>query len=114
MTTADAKPRPRDLFAVYHLGLHPDGSHRFANVADIARLYATDTATVSAWLKEAAIDPDTVGSVEFNLSALHVDAMFLDRDAQAAFIDQAWQGYREALKTAVPGRFLHDHDYDDL
>ena len=108
------RPSARDLFALYHLGLHGDGRHGFVNLADVARMYNTDRKTAMSWLKDAAIDPDTVGSVAFNLSALHVDAMFVATGEQAGFIDKAWSGYRAALKQAVPGRFVHDHDYDDL
>ncbi len=105
---------PRELFALYHLGLDREGRHAFRNLIDVAKVYGTDAATVTQWLKQARIDPDTVATVDFNLSALHVDAMFLQRGKVQAFVETAWQGYLDALKEAVPGRFVHDVDYDDL
>ena len=109
-------PRPddRELFALYHLGLDTAGAHAFRNLADVARIYGTDRPTVTGWLKAAGIDPDTVGSVDFNLSKLHVDAMFVSADQVSTFIDEAWNGYRKARESAVAGTFVHDIDYDEL
>jgi len=109
-----SKPADRDLFAHYHLGLDANRVHRFANLADIARAYGVDRPTVQSWLSAARFDPDTVATVDYNLSKLHVDAMFVTAAEVESFIDDALAGYLEALKQAQPGTFQHDHDYDDL
>lgn len=108
------KPPAKQLFALYHLGLDAAGKHAFRNIGDVAKIYATDRATATSWLKTDGIDPDTVGSVKLNLSALHVDAMFVAAGELGAFVDKAWADYRNALETAVPGKFHHDIDYDDV
>lgn len=108
------RPHPRELFALYHLGLDPEGEHRFRNIGDVAKRYNVDRTTAMEWLVDARIDPDTVGTVEFNLSKLHVDAMFLDAELHAEFIVTAYDGYLVALESATPGHFYHDHDYDKM
>lgn len=112
-------PDPRELFAYYHLGLDRRGRHAFRNLADLAREYGTDRDTASQWLKSSGLDPDTVGTVDYNLSALHVDAMLLvadrvEQDRVDSFVAEAWKGYVEALSDAVPGTFHFDIDYDEL
>jgi hypothetical protein len=109
-----SKPTAKTLFALYPLGLDSAGKHAFRNIGDVARIYAVDRGTATAWLKAGGIDPDTVGSVEFNLSALHVDAMFVAAGELEAFVDKAWRGYSKARETAIPGKFHHDIDYDDV
>ena len=108
------RPTPIDLFAFYHLGLDADGSYRFRNVNDCAKRWQVDNATVQTWLREAAIDPETVGQVPFNLTRFHVDAQFVVADKARDLVQQAWRGYQDALRLREPGRFHHDVDYDDL
>lgn len=108
------RPSPIELFAFYHLGLDSDGSYKFRNVSDCARRYKVDNATVQQWLREAAIDPETVGQVPFNLARFHVDAQFISEDKKKALVQEAWSGYQQALRRRDPSRFHHHVDYDDL
>lgn len=108
------RPSPIELFAFYHLGLDSDGSYKFRNVSDCARRYQVDNATVQRWLREAAIDPETVGQVPFNLARFHVDAQFVGDAQKKALVQEAWRGYQQALQRRDPSRFHHHVDYDDL
>ncbi len=107
------RPNDIDLFAAYHLGLGPDRTYRFRNLAECARLWQTDPATLQRWLGAARIDADTVKSVSFNLTRWHVEAQFVTAADAPALVGEAWRGDQEALRGGRGG-FHHDVDYDDI
>lgn len=111
-----SRPRPsaKALFALYHLGVDEEGEYAFRNALDISRIYNQTPDIILNWTREGGFDPDTVGHVDFNLSRRHVDAQFAEPEQLQAIIDEAWAGYQEALKSADPEQFFHDHDYDKL
>ncbi len=108
------QPTPKALFALYHLGLDAAGTYKFRNMAQCARLLQVETAQLQALLAAAQIDADTVGHVEFALSKFHAQAQFVTPDTAAALIDEAWQGYQQALARIDRGQFFHSVNYDDL
>ena len=110
-----ARPAPKDLFALYHLGLDAQGSYRFRNLSDVARTCAASPETVLQWLRESRIDPDTISHVDFNLSKWHVEAQFVAAADAGALVQKAWDGYQAAARDRRdPERVFHDVDYDDI
>ncbi len=108
------QPTPKALFALYHLGLDADGAYQFRNMAQCARLLQVEVQRLQALLTAADIDADTVGHVDFALSKWHAEAQFVAPQAAAALIDQAWNGYQDALRRIDRGQFFHSVNYDDL
>ncbi len=105
---------PKALFALYHLGLDAGGVYAFRNMAQCARHLQIETQRLQALLAAAHIDADTVGHVDFALSKWHAQAQFVTPETAAALINEAWNGYQEALARIDTTQFFHSVNYDDL
>ncbi len=107
-------PTPKALFALYHLGLDASGAYKFRNLAQCARHLQVDTQLLQALLAAAHIDSETVGHVDFALSKWHANAQFVTPDGATTLVDEAWNGYQEALKRMDKSQFFHSVNYDDV
>jgi hypothetical protein len=107
-------PTPKQLFALYHLGLDAAGAYKFRNLQQCARHLSIDTQLLQSLLAAAHIDADTVGHVDFALSKWHAKAQFATPDTAQALVDEAWNGYQEALGRMDPSQFFHSVNYDDV
>lgn len=109
-------PQPRELFALYHLGLDQQGKYRFRNIEQCARLLQVEVGTLQKLLQAARIDAGTMGEVEYPLSTWHVEAQFVAQDGAEDLVNRAWTAYQEALQKAQlgSGKFHHTVNYDDL
>lgn len=109
------RPDPKELFALYHLGLDREGRYKFRNLAEVAKIYGVDNRQVLVWLQDDGTDPDTVKQVDYNLTKWHVEAQFVPPEGAADLIRTAWEGYQTARKSGKgSGQFHHDVDYDDI
>lgn len=114
MRDSSRKPSNVEIFALYHLGLDRSGVYRFRNLSDCARVYGVDPSTFMTWLSGAQLDPDMVGTVEFNMAKWHAEAQFVAATDAERLIAEAHAGYGEALRRRKPGTFFHAVDYDDI
>ncbi|MDB4967181.1 MAG: hypothetical protein JWN44_2870 [Myxococcales bacterium] len=108
--------RPDDftLFAEYHLGILSDGTAKFQNVGDIARLHHASVQEVQAWLAEHQIDPTTADDTDYDLPGQHAEAQVLamlgDAAATLEFARQVYAEYRARLGHKRIRTFEDDDD----
>jgi hypothetical protein len=109
-----SRPSPRELFALYHLGLDREGRYRFRNLHDCARAHGVDAATFEGWLRRHRLDAASVKRVDFNLAVAHAEAQFVAADRVAGFVAETWAAF-EAARAGRP--LTHDRldvDYEDV
>lgn len=102
------------LFALYHLGLDSDGNYRFRNFHECARSLKVDTETLERWLKAAKLDAESIGLVEFNMTAAHVDAQFTAQADVPTFIAATWSAFDTARSLAPRASIRMDVNYDAI
>jgi hypothetical protein len=104
----DKRPPRAELFGFYHLGLHPDGTYRFANANQVAAHYRVGPEAVLRWLEEYEIDPATAGRRAVELSRLSVDIQLelanLTPEGVRARVEEALAEYDSAKPTRQPWR----------
>ena len=66
-------PDPFTLFALYYLGVSPEGTYRFTNANQVARHLNWTPDMVLDYLKKHHMDPDRVLNLAFPLSQHQVD-----------------------------------------
>ncbi|MBM4320044.1 MAG: hypothetical protein FJ125_08800 [Deltaproteobacteria bacterium] len=64
---------PFELFCAYHLGLTPDGSYRFMNVHDVAKLFRVSPGVIKEALNAYEMHPDILVNSDFDVSEAQVD-----------------------------------------
>lgn len=96
-----ARPDDFELFALYHLGLEPDGTGKFMNAHQIAARYGVTVAELTEWLRAAQIDADTAQATNYDLAEQHgevqVLAMLGDKETALRFARHVFAEYKERL-----------------
>ncbi len=112
------KPKPFELFCMYHLGVSPTFETRFYNVNSVARHYQVSVDTVQEWLAEYTMEAERFPHMDFNVAKAHgkVQGLALEGsiDEVQAFCASVFKDFVKKLDTFDVTRRYEDMDYEDL